>query len=113
MLFRSSNFAAHPGALDSEKRPTLFIHSADARARGIAAGDPVRVFNDRGSCRLWAEVGEDVRPGVVLGAGQWWDRHYPGGASANFTTPDFVADMGGGSAFNTNLVEVEGVGRGG
>jgi hypothetical protein len=43
---------------------------------------------------------------VVVSSGQWWSRHFADGRCPNFTTPDFVADMGGGSAFNSNLVEV-------
>lgn len=84
----------------------MTIHPGDAGPRGIREGALVEVSNDRGSCVLRARVSEDIRPGVVMATGQWWDRYYPRGGNANHTTPDFLADMGGGSAFNTNLVEV-------
>jgi len=42
-----------------------------------------------------------------MAAGQWWDRRYVGGSTPNHTTPDYAADLGGGSSFNSNLVEVE------
>lgn len=90
-----------------ERRPTVIINPREAAPRGIKEGDLVRVFNDRGSCLLWASVEDRVRPGVVVSMGQWWSHHYPEGRNANHTTPDFLADMGGGSAFNTNLVQVE------
>ncbi|MBI5126088.1 MAG: molybdopterin oxidoreductase family protein, partial [Planctomycetes bacterium] len=90
-----------------ERRPTVIINPKEAVSRGIKDGDLVRVFNDRGSCLLWASVEDRVRPGVVVSLGQWWSRQCPGGKNANYTTPDFLADMGGGSAFNTNLVQVE------
>ena len=98
-----------PGSLTPgpERRPTVIINPKEAVSRGIKEGDLVRVFNDRGSCLLWASVEDRVRPGVVVSLGQWWSRHCPGGKNANHTTPDFLADMGGGSAFNTNLVQVE------
>ncbi len=90
-----------------EKGPTVTLHPEDATARGISTGDKVRVFNDRGTCLLWARVEEKVRPGVAVSLGQWWSTRCPGGANTNHTTPNYIADMGGGSAFNTNLVQVE------
>ena len=104
--FLNSNYGNDVGFLASERRPTVAINPADAGPRGIGEGDLVKVMNDRGSCMLWARVTTDVRRGVAVAPGQWWSRHYPDGGNANHTTPDFPADMGGGSAFNTNLVEV-------
>ncbi|MFN8545056.1 MAG: molybdopterin oxidoreductase family protein [Candidatus Binatia bacterium] len=103
----NSNYGQAPGFRRSEERPLLLVHPEDAAARGIREGDRVRVFNDRGDCALWAHLSTDVRPGVIVAAGQWWSRHYPDGGNVNHTTPDFLADMGGGSAFNTNLVQLE------
>ncbi|HHT9119798.1 MAG TPA: molybdopterin-containing oxidoreductase family protein [Candidatus Hypogeohydataceae bacterium YC41] len=103
----NSNFVNDPWHQNSDGRPTVIINPEEAESRGIKDGDLVRVFNNRGSCILWASVEDKVRPGVVVSMGQWWNHHYPGGKNANFTTPDFLADMGGGSAFNTNLVQIE------
>jgi anaerobic selenocysteine-containing dehydrogenase len=105
--FLNSNFGKDGGFTAAEQRPTVVINPADAAPRGIGDGNLVRVVNDRGSCLLWARVSGDVRPGVTVAAGQWWSCHYPDRGNANHTTPDFLADMAGGSAFNTNLVEVE------
>ncbi|MGI8477940.1 MAG: molybdopterin dinucleotide binding domain-containing protein, partial [Thermomicrobiales bacterium] len=50
------------------------LHPEDARSRGIADGDVVRLFNDRGHCLAGAVVSADVRPGVVqLSTGAWYD----------------------------------------
>ena len=46
-------------------REPIRIHPDDAAARGIADGDVVRVFNDRGACLAGAVVTDDVRPAVV------------------------------------------------
>ena len=46
----------------------LHVHARDAAARGIADGDQVRVFNDRGSCLLRAEVDDIGRAGRGLRA---------------------------------------------
>ena len=43
-------------------REPIRIHPDDAAARGIADGDVVRVFNDRGACLAGAVVTDDVRP---------------------------------------------------
>ncbi|MFN3467513.1 MAG: molybdopterin-dependent oxidoreductase, partial [Candidatus Brocadiales bacterium] len=112
----NSNFADNPvynseGRGTLQRAPTIIINPAEAASRGIKDGDLVRVFNDRGSCLLRASVEDRVRPGVVVSMGQWWSRHYPKGRNANHTTPDFLADMGGGSAFNTNLVQIEKISR--
>lgn len=102
----NSNQGDEPAVRRDEDRPRLLIHPDDARARRIDPGERVRAYNDRGDCLLWADITDKTRPGVVVAAGRWWQARYPDGRIPNFTTPDFPADMGGGSAFNSNLVEV-------
>jgi len=82
----------------------LLLHPADARSRGIATGDSVRVFNDRGEASLTALVDDAVREGVVsLPQGRWISRD---GYSANVFTHDDVTDVGHGAVFFDCLVEV-------
>jgi biotin/methionine sulfoxide reductase len=60
-------------------REALTINARDAAARGIANGDIVRVFNERGACLAGARVSEAVMPGVVvLPTGAWYDPAEPG-----------------------------------
>ena len=60
-------------------REPILLHPADAAERGIAAGDVVRVFNDRGHVLAGAVLDEDLRPGVVqLSTGAWYDPAGPG-----------------------------------
>ena len=55
-------------------REPVRIHPADAAARGIADGDVVRLFNDRGACLAGAIISDALRPGVVqLATGAWYD----------------------------------------
>ena len=63
-------------------REAIRLHPADAAARGIAEGEVVRVFNDRGACLAGAVLTAQVRPGVVqLPTGAWYDPlPQPGGA---------------------------------
>jgi anaerobic selenocysteine-containing dehydrogenase len=99
------------GAVEEQRRrmgqPTLKIHPKDAGARGIGDGGQVRVFNDRGECHLCAEVTEDTRPGVVVAESIWWAKHSPRGRGINTLVSTRLTDLGEGSTFQCNLVEVE------
>ena len=54
-------------------REPVRLNPADAAARGIKAGDVVRLFNDRGACLAGALLTADVSPGVVrLSTGAWF-----------------------------------------
>jgi len=92
-----------PGGPDAPAE--LLIHPGDAEARGIASGDRVRVFNDRGEATVPARVDDSVRPGVVaLPQGRWISRD---GFSTNVFTHDDVTDMGYGAIYFDCLVEVQ------
>ncbi|NDJ58030.1 trimethylamine-N-oxide reductase TorA [Enterobacteriaceae bacterium 4M9] len=55
-------------------REAIWIHPTDASARGIANGELVRAFNDRGQILVGAKVTADVRPGAVrISEGAWFD----------------------------------------
>lgn len=86
--------------------PRLAIHPDDATARGIAEGDTVRVYNDRGAFQVCATLSTDVRPGVVHAPSVWWPRRMVDGQGVNATTPEVDADLGGAPTFYDNLVQV-------
>jgi biotin/methionine sulfoxide reductase len=55
-------------------REPIRIHPDDATARGLADGDVVRVFNDRGACLAGVVIDDRLRPAVVqLSTGAWFD----------------------------------------
>jgi biotin/methionine sulfoxide reductase len=55
-------------------REPIQLHPRDAAGRGIAAGDVVKVYNDRGACLAGAVLTTAIRPGVVrLPTGAWFD----------------------------------------
>lgn len=105
--FISSSFGNLDVMVRKEHAPTLRINPVDAMARGIRSGQRVRISNERGWCHLVAEVGEDVRPGVLATTSVWWPRFSPDQRNVNWTTSDRLADLNGGSTFYTNLVTVE------
>ncbi|MBI2215949.1 MAG: molybdopterin oxidoreductase family protein [Candidatus Rokubacteria bacterium] len=105
-FFLNSSFSDSARLRRRQGTPTVLLAPHDARARGIADGDVVDVFNDRGRAQFTARVTDATRPGVVVIEGIWWHRFHPGGRGVNVLTDDRVADMGGGPAFHSNLVDI-------
>src|SRR5260370_6222291 len=105
--FVSSTFGNQERLITKEGAPTLRIHPSDAAGRNIRSGQLVRVGNERGWCRLVAEVTDEIRPGVLATTTVWWPRFSPDQRNVNWTTSDRLADFDGGSTFYTNLVNVE------
>jgi anaerobic selenocysteine-containing dehydrogenase len=104
--FLNSTFSNLPSVQEMEEPGLLEISAADARARGIADGDKVRVFNRRGDIVLKARVDGKVQPGVVS-ARLNWAKMTPGFQSINALTSEKLADMGNSATFYSVLVEVE------
>ena len=105
--FLNSSFANLPKQLRQERRPFVEINPQDAAARGIADGDRVRAFNERGACELTAVVTTRARAGVVVSPSVWWNKLSPGGVNVNQLTSQALTDMGGGATFYDALVEIE------
>ena len=100
------------GHRDSVDRQTatVHLHAADALRRGIQSADSVRVYNERGSCVLVAQVDETVRPGVICAPSVRWSRRSPQKRNVNALTQPRLTDAGGGPVFYSCLVEVERIG---
>ncbi|HEY0078251.1 MAG TPA: molybdopterin oxidoreductase family protein [Pyrinomonadaceae bacterium] len=105
--FVNSSFGNLPKHLRVEKRPFVEIHPSDAAARGIEGGEMVRLFNERGSCRLTAVVTTRAREGVVVSPAVWWNKLSPGGTNVNQLASQKLTDMGGGPTFYDILVQIE------
>ncbi|HEY8252897.1 MAG TPA: molybdopterin oxidoreductase family protein [Burkholderiales bacterium] len=105
--FLNSSFANIARFRELEREPHLDLHPKDAAERGIADGDMVRVFNDRGSQRLRARVNGKPRPGVVVAPSVWWKKYAPDGRNANNLTSQRTSDLGGGATFYDCRVQVE------
>ena len=89
-----------------EELGLLEMSADDARARGIADGDQVRVFNRRGAVLLTARVNGKVQTGVVS-AQLNVAKTSPGFQSINALTSEKLTDMGNSATFYSVLVEVE------
>src|SRR3989441_184789 len=90
-------------------RDDVWINTADAAARGIVDGQPVRVFNQRGATSLPARVTDRVAPGVVsIREGAWFTPGADGEDThgcANVLTDD-RASPAAAATFNTCYVEI-------
>lgn len=89
-----------------EECAVLELHPSDAAARSIADGAAVEVFNQRGSVRLTARVGDFVRPGVVRAPMVRWPSLAPDSHNVNVLISDRLTDIGAGACFYNCLVEV-------
>jgi anaerobic selenocysteine-containing dehydrogenase len=76
------------------------------RARGIAEGELVEVFNDRGRFHAEAQVSDEVREGVVVAPLGYWASNSPNGRSANVVNASRYADLGRAPTFSDTLVQV-------
>ncbi|MBA4158483.1 MAG: molybdopterin oxidoreductase family protein [Gemmatimonadetes bacterium] len=105
--FMNSTFVNIPALNRAAGEARLLLHPNEAAVRGIADGDRVRSWNDRGHFFARAAVTEDVRPGVAVSYGVRWARLSEAGLTVNDTTSQRETDMGGGAVFYDNRVEVE------
>ncbi len=105
-FFLNSSFSQSALLRKRQAGAAVMLHPQDAAARGIVPGELVAVWNDRGRALFTALVTEDTPPGQVVIEGIWWHKFMPGGQGVNVLTSDTVADLGGGPAFHSTMVEV-------
>jgi len=105
--FLNSTFVNVKSLRSTEGEPHLDIHPADCASRGIADGDMVRIFNDRGSFIAKARVTDKARTGLVVGLSVWWKKLAKDGKNANEVTSQQLTDMGRAPTFYDTLVQVE------
>ena len=106
--YMNSTFANLDGHRKMEARTSqrLEMHPADAVARGIADGEKVRIWNDRGAIELTAMVKQGSVPQGVVAAQLDWAKLHPGGSNVNALTSERLTDIGAGPTFYSTLVEV-------
>ena len=105
--FLNSTFVNVKSLRAAEGEPHLDIHPLDAAARGVAHGEMVRIFNDRGTFVAKARVTDKARQGLVVGLSVWWKKLASDGKNANEVTSQRLTDMGRAPTFYDTLVQVE------
>ena len=104
-----------PALRRKRERCTLWMHPADAEARGLANGNPVRIESRVAAVVAPLETTEAIRPGVVS-LPHGYGHHRPGialriashrpGASANDLVPGDTDPLSGTAVLNGVPVEV-------
>jgi anaerobic selenocysteine-containing dehydrogenase len=105
--FVNSSAGDRPRQLRVQGEQTVVIHPRDAEERGIATGQRVRVFNDRGRYTARAQVSPDIAPGVVISPMGAWLKNAEGGSTVNAVNPVAFADLGNAPTFSDSRVEIE------
>ena len=102
------------GNLDVQKKaagdPSVLVHPADARARGIEDGDRVGVFNDLATIEVSARVSDETAEGVVVVPMGHWRKSDGVGVGVNALNPAALTDIGQGPALTDTRVEVAALG---
>lgn len=92
--------------------PVVNINPQDAEARGIATGDDVRIWNDRGEFVCTALINNSIMPGTLFMAETTYSQYYKEGFLQNVTNAyrqERCYDMKFGPQipFNDTLVEMK------
>ncbi len=83
--------------------PILWMSPVDAEKRHISQGQMVKVFNERGEVKIKIQLDYSLRPGNVVMVNGYWNSE---GGSPNLLSKGRETDMGHGTPFHDNMVEV-------
>ena len=115
----STHAEAATNVAEAKARSASYVEAfnrRDAEARGLADGDIVRIYNDRGSCLAGVTIDDRVRQGVVqMSTGAWYDPLDPAEPGSpckhgnpNVLTPDKgTSRLGQGPIAHSCLVDIE------
>ncbi|WP_173978855.1 molybdopterin-dependent oxidoreductase [Magnetospirillum sp. UT-4] len=104
--FLNTSFTKAPTSRRLAGRPTALIHAEDCARLGIAAGDPVRLGNARGSVLLHAAPTDGIARGVVAVEGIWDEESFAEGNGINLLVGSDPVPPAGGGAFHDTAVWV-------
>ena len=105
--YLNSSAADQPMQRRIQGEQAITIHPQDAADRGIADGQHVRVFNDRGQFTALAQISDDIAPGVVMSPMGAWPKNAKDQSTVNAVNPFVFADLGNAPTFSDTRVEVE------
>jgi anaerobic selenocysteine-containing dehydrogenase len=104
--FLNTSFTETPTSKKREGRPEAMLHPADAERLGVAAGDRVRLGNNRGEVILHAVLASGQREGTIVVESVWPNAAFEGGIGINALTSDDAAFPNGGAVFHDTAVWV-------
>ena len=107
VAFLNTSYGGFASHQPHRGEPVVQVHPDDARHRDISDGSQVRVYNDRGSLTVTAQLSDDLQPGLVALPFGWWNASTPEGRAANaLTNARVAADDRGSAYFHDTLVEI-------
>jgi len=96
-----SQYENQPWLREINPEPVADINPKDARANGIADGEMVEVYNDRGHVVLKCRYNEAIRPGVIHIQQGWW--RYPAGHHQELTHAQYKEGIYNYSVFDVRV----------
>jgi anaerobic selenocysteine-containing dehydrogenase len=102
----NSTFMERPELRERNGGMSLRLAPAEAAARGLADGQRVVAWNERGEVVFTLRVDPRVPAGVAVAEGVWWIAHAPGDRNVNALTSQRLTDLGAGSTFYDNRIDV-------
>jgi anaerobic selenocysteine-containing dehydrogenase len=102
----NSTFMERPELRERNGGMSLRLAPADAARRGLADGARAVAWNDLGEVTFVVRVDARVPEGVAVAEGVWWTAHAPGGRNVNALTSQRLTDLGSGSTFYDNRIDV-------
>jgi anaerobic selenocysteine-containing dehydrogenase len=105
--YLNSSAGDQPAQRRVQGEQAVTVHQKDAIERGIADGQYVRVFNDRGQFTALARISDQIAAGVVMAPMGAWAKNARGYATVNAVTPFAFADLGNAPTFSDTRVEIE------
>ncbi len=105
--YLNSSAGDQPAQRRVQGEQAVTVHPHDAAERGIADGQYVRVFNDRGQFVAQARITDEIAPGVVMAPMGAWPKNARGHSTVNAVNPFVFADLGNAPTFSDTRVEIE------
>ena len=104
--FLNSSFTETPTSRLREGAPEAKLHPDDCRALGVAAGERVRVGNERGSVLIKVASFDGMQRGLVVVEGIWPNDAWDEGIGINALTSADPGPPAGGAVFHDTAVWV-------
>lgn len=106
-FFLNTTFANQARQRKAQGEPYVVIHPDDAARIGIADGQWVRVWNDRGEFDTSARVSDDTSQGVLVAPMGWWSTDPElDQVGPQATTSQKLTKVGRAPTFNDNRVAI-------
>ncbi|WP_020676986.1 molybdopterin-dependent oxidoreductase [Geopsychrobacter electrodiphilus] len=100
----NSTFFERDDLRDTEMQ--VKIHPGEAAERGLTSGERVTAFNALGEVDFLLLLDEGVPTGLAIAEGVWWCEFVRGSRTVNALTAQHLTDLGGGSTFYDNQIEL-------